>query len=89
MLVDERKLDSFVAVRLGWYHPDPPKIEAYKKLGIKAQDLRSLFRRCVEADFSGFHVVYGVSAQPISPYDLSYTRRLLSWEPGDLPADPS
>jgi NAD+ dependent glucose-6-phosphate dehydrogenase len=89
MFVDERKLDSFVAVRLGWYHPDPPKNEAYRKLGIGAQDLRSLFRRCVEADFSGFHVVYGVSAQPISPYDLSYTRRLLSWEPGDLPADPS
>jgi NAD+ dependent glucose-6-phosphate dehydrogenase len=85
MLVDEGKLDSFVAVRLGWYHPDPPEDEAYRQLGIGAQDLRGLFRRCVEADFTGFHIVYGVSAQPIAPYDLSYTRRLLSWEPRQLP----
>lgn len=84
-LIDEKKLGSFVAVRIGWYHPNPPEIENYRRLGIGAQDLRSLFRHCVEAEFEGFHVVYGVSAQQISPYDLSYTCRLLSWEPKKIP----
>ena len=38
-------------------------------------------RRCVEVKAKGFHIVYGVSAQPMTPYDLSYTTRLLSWKP--------
>jgi len=84
MLVDEKKLGSFVAVRIGWYTPNPPDNEDYHRLAIGAQDLRSLFRCCVEAEFGEFQVVYGVSAQKISPYDLSYTRRLLSWEPKQL-----
>jgi NAD+ dependent glucose-6-phosphate dehydrogenase len=86
MLVDQQKLASFVAVRIGWYPPRPlPMNEHYQRLGITAQDLRGLFRSCVEAEFTGFHVVYGVSAQPIAPYDLSHTRRLLSWEPRQTP----
>jgi len=82
--VDEQTLSSFVAVRIGWYHPSPPRSEEYQHLGIGAKDLRSLLRRCVEAKFEGFHVVYGVSAQPTAPYDLSHTRRLLSWEPQEV-----
>jgi NAD+ dependent glucose-6-phosphate dehydrogenase len=86
MLVDEQQLRSFVAVRIGWYHPgSPPTDESYRQLGVSAQDLRSLFRRCVEAELEGFHVVYGVSAQEAAPYDLSYTQRLLSWKPQRLP----
>ncbi len=85
-LVDEQQLPSFVAVRIGWYRPGTPSTnEDYQQLGIGAQDLRMLFRRCVEADFEGFHVVYGVSAQETAPYDLSYTHRLLSWKPQHLP----
>lgn len=85
MLADEKRLGSFVAMRIGWYDPNQPKNdESYHRWGIGAQDLRSLFRRCVEAEFDGFHVIYGVSAQQIAPYDLSYTRRLLSWEPNQL-----
>jgi NAD+ dependent glucose-6-phosphate dehydrogenase len=87
MLVDEKKLSSFVAVRIGWYHPNPPETDAYRSRGIGAHDLRSLFRRCVEAQFAGFHVVYGVSAQQIAPCDLSHTRRLLSWAPQQLPGE--
>jgi hypothetical protein len=83
--VAERKLISFAAARIGWYHPSPPKTEDYYRLAIGQDDLRSLFRRCVEAEFEGFHVVYGVSAQKISPYDLSHTRQLLSWEPKQMP----
>jgi NAD+ dependent glucose-6-phosphate dehydrogenase len=86
MLVDEQQLRSFVAVRIGWYQAGPsPPDDYYKQLGVAAQDLRTLFRRCVEAEFKGFHVVYGVSAQETAPYDLSYTQQLLSWTPQQLP----
>jgi hypothetical protein len=84
MLVDEKKLNSFLAVRIGWCSPNPPKDETYRLYGIGTQDLRNLFRRSVESEFEGFHVVYGVSAQQQSPVDLSHTRRLLSWEPKQL-----
>jgi nucleoside-diphosphate-sugar epimerase len=86
MFVDEKKLRSFLAVRIGYYDPTPPpRDEELRARWIGAADIRSLLRRCVEAEFEGFHVVYGVSAQPTVPYDLSHTRRLLSWEPGQLP----
>jgi nucleoside-diphosphate-sugar epimerase len=86
MFVDEKKLQSFVAVRIGHYDPTPPADdEELRTRWIGSNDIRSLLRRCVEAEFGGFHVVYGVSAQPSVPYDLSHTRRLLSWEPQQLP----
>jgi len=85
MFVDGGQLGSFVAVRIGYYHPDPPEDENLRRLWIGSQDLRSLFRRCVEAEFEGFHVVYGISAQTTAPYDLSYSRHLLSWEPRQSP----
>ncbi|MGH7791500.1 MAG: NAD-dependent epimerase/dehydratase family protein [Thermodesulfobacteriota bacterium] len=84
-LVDEKKLSSFLAVRIGWYDPNPSEIEDYHRLAIGAEDLRSLFQCCGEAEFEGFQVVYGISAQQISPYDLYHTCRLLSWEPRQLP----
>ena len=84
MFVDERRLDSFIAVRIGSYHLHPPQAQEVRQRWIGADDLRSLLRRCIEVDCEGFHVVYGVSAQPSAPYDLSYTRRLLSWEPQQL-----
>jgi len=85
MFVDQGQLGSFVAVRIGYYHPDPPLDENLRRLWIGTQDLRSLLGCCVEAKFDGFHVVYGTSAQPTAPYDLSYTCRLLSWEPRQSP----
>ncbi len=85
MFVDEGKLASFIAVRIGHYQPVSPEDGELRHLWIGTQDLRGLLRRCVEADVEGFHVVYGTSAQSSSPYDLSYTRRLLSWEPQQLP----
>ena len=80
MFVDQGKLDSFVAVRIGAYLVVPDE-EELQKLWLGADDMRSLLRRCVEADFDGFHVVYGVSAQSSAPYDLRYTESLLSWKP--------
>jgi NAD+ dependent glucose-6-phosphate dehydrogenase len=82
--VEEGQLRSFVAVRIGSYIPGLPRSETESRLRIGTRDLRSLLRRCVEAEFDGFHVVYAVSAQPTAPYDLSYTRQLLSWEPQEL-----
>jgi len=83
-MVDEGKLASFVAVRIG--SPDRAPVEKgdarFRWLGV--HDLRSLFRCCVEAEFKGFHMVYGVSAQPESPYDLSHTCSLLPWSPQQL-----
>lgn len=85
MFVDEAQLISFVAVRIGYYNANPPTEEHLSQLWIGSFDLKNLLRRCVEAEFEGFHVVYGTSAQSSSPYDLSYTRRLLGWEPRQLP----
>ena len=62
--------------------------EALLRRWIGPQDLRALFRRCVEAAVEGFHVVYGISAQPTSPYDLSHTKRILAWQPRQLPPAP-
>ena len=81
MFVDEGRLTSFIAVRIGNYNPRPPRDELLRTRWIGAEDIRRLFRRCVEAKLKGFHVVYGVSAQSSAPYDLSYTRQILSWEP--------
>jgi uronate dehydrogenase len=84
-LVDEGRLKSFVAARIGVYQPLPPEDRVKRHRWIGRQDLRSLLRRCVEAEFEGYHVVYGVSAQPEAPYDLSHTRSLLSWTPQERP----
>ena len=84
-LVEEGHIGSFVAVRIGSYHPVSPKNQETRRRWIGSKDIRSLFRRCVEAEFNGFHVVYGVSAQRTAAYDLSYTSRLLSWKPEELP----
>jgi NAD+ dependent glucose-6-phosphate dehydrogenase len=83
--VDEGRLRAFVAVRIGAYAPGPAPPGDHP-LWIGGADLRGLLRRCVEAELRGFHVVYGVSAQPSAPYDLSYTRELLGWQPRQLPS---
>jgi uronate dehydrogenase len=88
-LVEEGHIRSFVAVRIGSYHLMAPKNQETRRLWIGSKDIRSLFRRCIEAEFNGFHVVYGVSAQKTAPYDLSHTRRLLCWSPRQLPDNPT
>ena len=80
-IVDDGKLRSFIAVRIGYYNRQSPVDEVSRTRWIGSQDIRSLFRRCVDADVSGFHVVYGVSAQAIVPYDLSHTAQLIGWKP--------
>jgi nucleoside-diphosphate-sugar epimerase len=81
MFVEEGRLNSFIAVRIGAYLPEPPKDKHLLTRWIGPTDICKLFRSCIEADLSGYHVVYGVSAQPTAPYDLSHTVQLLSWWP--------
>jgi nucleoside-diphosphate-sugar epimerase len=88
MFVDEGKLESFIAVRIGSYDPTPSTDEIVRTRWIGVEDIRSLFRHCVEAKLTGFHVVYAVSAQKAAPYDLSHTRQALSWSPRQVPAQP-
>jgi NAD+ dependent glucose-6-phosphate dehydrogenase len=87
--VAQKKLQSFVAVRIGAFGAKPPKGPPWRNLWIGARDIRNLLRRCIEADLSGLEVVYGVSAQPTAPYDLSHTHALLSWTPCQLPDTPA
>jgi NAD+ dependent glucose-6-phosphate dehydrogenase len=82
MFVDQGQLRSFVAVRIGAYAPKPHRSdERLRALWVGAHDIRALLRRCVESTSAGYHVVYGVSAQPTAPYDLTYTGDFLSWKP--------
>jgi len=85
MFVDQQKLQSFVAVRIGNFAAAPSQDKVLRTRWIGVEDMCSLIRRCVEAKFSGFHVVYGVSAQPTAPYDLTHTRALLNWQPRQIP----
>jgi nucleoside-diphosphate-sugar epimerase len=83
-LVDEGRIRSFVAMRIG--HCPPNGIPYAANITnhnhwIGLRDMGSLMRRCVEADFEGFHVIYAVSGQAESPFDLSHTKKLLDWEP--------
>jgi nucleoside-diphosphate-sugar epimerase len=78
--VDEGRLRSVIAVRIGAYGTEHPAHE-HHPLWIGREDLCALFRRCVETDLQGFHVVYGVSAQSTAPYDMAYTHQLLRWKP--------
>ena len=79
--VDAGRFRSFVAVRLGGYVQFPERKKRLNRLWIGPRDLRSLLRRCVEVEFDGYHIVYGVSSESTAPYDLSYTRALLQWTP--------
>jgi len=82
MFVDEGRLRSFIAIRIGFCpsHGRVPGNAWLRKRWIGVDDMASLLRRCVEADVEGYHVVYGVSRQD-SPYDLTHTRHLLDWHP--------
>lgn len=96
MLVDEGRLDAFLAVRIGYAAPRSRMAAIgdgqLRQCWLGPEDLASLVRRCVEADVSGYHVLYGVSSRDGSPFDLSYTERLLGWTPRetlDSPVDGS
>ena len=84
LYVDEGRLASFLAIRLGWCAPREKagrENSTARHMWLGPRDTKSLLRRCLEADLEGFHVVSGSSAQPESPFDLTATRELLAWEP--------
>ncbi len=81
--VERHGLRSFVAVRIGSFRPEPSLHDDTRHTWVSPRDLRRLLRRCLEADLPGFHVVYGISAQASSPYDLRPTHELFGWAPTD------
>jgi len=63
MLVDRGDLGTFIAVRIGAFVAGEPRNEEQRRLWVRPADLRSLLRRCLEADVTGYHVVYGLSPE--------------------------
>ncbi len=83
-LVDEGRVHSFVALRIGHCPPDGRahvRNAHCRHHWIGIRDMENLIRASVETDLAGFHVLYAVSAQPESPFDLTYTKRMLDWDP--------
>ena len=79
MFVDSGRLPSVVAVRIGALGELRPETGPAMHRWVHPADLRSVLRRCIEASFQGFHVVYAVSAGQDGAFDLSHTQELLSW----------
>lgn len=84
-LVGAGALDACVAVRIGTFAEEPSADPEVRARWVAPSDLLRLLERCVVADLEGFHVVYGVSGQESSPYDLAHTRELLDWRPEARP----
>jgi len=85
MFVDNQKLQSFVAVRIGYFGPLTAN-QDLRCFWIGAADIRRLFRRCAEAEFRGSYRLRSLGAKT-APYDLSHTTELLSWFPSQVPED--
>lgn len=80
-LVDAGALPACLAVRIGVFSRRPSREPEFRARWVDPTDLIRLLERCLVADIEGFHVVYGVSKQASSPFDLAYTRELLGWRP--------
>ncbi len=81
MFVDTGKVRSVLAVRIGSFRELEPKELEVRSLWLGPEDWRSLLRRCVEAEVTGFHTLYGVSPGAGNVVDLMSTRKLLAWTP--------
>jgi nucleoside-diphosphate-sugar epimerase len=81
MYAETGRVPTVVAVRIGAFSEREPRDPEVRRLWVRPGDLRAVLRRCVEADFKGFHIVYGVSREAAGLFDLSVTRELLGWEP--------
>lgn len=80
---DEHGL-SVVCVRLGnlqAHHP-PADYERGQAMWLSHRDCAHLFDRCLQAEY-GYEIVYGVSANTGSFYDLSRARDILGYQPQD------
>jgi uronate dehydrogenase len=84
MFVDVGRLPSVVVVRIGTFSAEKPTDERQRRLWVRPADARTLFRRCVEAEFEGFHVVYALSREAAEWFDFSSARELLGWKPEEF-----
>ncbi len=74
-------LQSFVAVRIGGFRLEEPTRPVYRTRWVSRDDLRKVFRACVERPLDGFHAVYAMSPHPDLPVDLTHTHATLFGEP--------
>lgn len=80
---DEHDL-SVICVRLGNLqaeHP-PAGYDRGQAMWLSHRDCAHLFDRCLQAEY-GYEIVWGVSDNTGSFYDLSHTRAVLDYEPQD------
>ena len=83
MFVDQGRLPSVVVVRIGHFRAEQPPGVEERMLWLRPSDARAVFRRCVEADVEGFHIVYAISGEATGWVDVSHTRELLGWPAED------
>ena len=84
MFVESGRLPCVLVVRVGTFSALPPTEERQRRLWVRPADARTLFRRCVEVELKGFHVVYALSCEAAEWFDLSCARELLAWKPEAL-----
>jgi NAD+ dependent glucose-6-phosphate dehydrogenase len=75
---------SVVCVRVGnlqAHHP-PADYERGQAMWLSHRDCTHLFDRCLKAEY-GYEIVYGVSDNTNSFYDLSRAREVLGYQPKD------
>ncbi len=76
-LVDRGSLKSVVAIRIGSVSRHPPGDPESRARWLPHGDLARIVTRCVEAEYSGFHVIYGVGLERSEVFDLAPTRRFM------------
>jgi uronate dehydrogenase len=73
---------SVVCLRIGFFQ-DRPLEERHLPVWISPADMTQLVRCAVEARGIQYEVVYGVSNNSRSWWDLAHTRRVLGYNPSD------
>lgn len=91
MLVDQGRLASFIAIRIGSFNDERPEKLPDRNRWLSRPELHRIFRRVVEAELDGFHVLYGVNLDDSTDIDLSHTWHVMgrdigpSWPDHDRP----
>lgn len=73
-----RPSDEIVAVRISTTTPTGRQRDGTRSLD-PVEDIRSLLLILCRVDRKGFHVVYDISGQKQSSYNLTHSREILSW----------
>jgi uronate dehydrogenase len=80
---------AVLAVRLGWCPRDAGQVaeiaaeQVHQDVYLSPGDTGRFFRATVEANLTGYHIVYATSRTKNTIYDLSETTKLLGYSPVD------